>query len=90
MISLICDGTNREPFATVDVEPIEDVGIEVRAPRAARGVRNEGRRPVADVGPRTEEVRAAPVASGGKEDAVAVGCCHQSSIDPGSPAKFRV
>ena len=67
------------PVATVEV-PVHTVGIEVDAPREVRIVRIERRRPVVADGTRIVEIRADPVTSGGKENAVAISGGNYSSL----------
>ena len=72
---LFCEyGTDRGPQATVVAENVHIARLEVHYQRTSRG-RSEGRRPVVAVGTRSVKV-GITVASGGKEDTVAVLACH--------------
>ena len=72
-----------EPEVTFAGEPVDTVGNAVDVPCEVRLVPIERRRPVVTEGARIEETRTIHEAGGGKEDAVAVGGSHQSSVDSG-------
>ena len=61
------------PVAAVVAVPVENIRIEAHVPRVSRIARTEGRRPIVAVGANTAEVVIEPVASGWKEDTVAIG-----------------
>ena len=80
---LLWNGANWKPAATVIIIPVHIIGIEVNVPRIVWMewiAPIKFRRPIEAVRTRIVEISGFTVASGGKEDALAIGPCYQSSF----------